>query len=338
MGYTRHALLVLVIGCVSAAALAQDAPAGKTFTNPVVRSCDAPDPWVVLKDGWYYFTATFEPEAGLWIWKSKTLTGLDNAQKVKVWSAPKGAMNSHQVWAPELHFIDGKWFLYYTASDGVNANHRCYVLESASSDAMGPYIDRGCVDPELESYAIDGSVMKAANGKLYWLYTTGELAIAPMISPTRVDGSKRVVIARATYPWERGWLEAPESLWHGGKMFLAYSAGHSGTPHYSIGMLVNVDGNYLNAKSWVKSPAPVFMPYFGADGAVYTVGHNCFTTSADAKEDWIVYHAKEWRGDRDSGYLGRKMRMQAFTWKQDGFPDFGHPIPSGVEMKRPSGE
>ncbi len=39
------------------------------------------------------------------------------------------------------------------------------------------YIDRGRVDPELESYAIDGSVMKGADGKLYWLYTTGEIAI-----------------------------------------------------------------------------------------------------------------------------------------------------------------
>ncbi len=135
-----------------------------------------------------------------------------------------------------------------------------------------------------------------------------------------------------------GW-KPPEAIEHGGKMFIAYvSAGHSGTPHYSMGMLVNASADYLNPKAWVKTPEPVFMPYFGADGAAYTVGHCTFTTSLDEKEDWILYHAKDWRGDRDSGFLGRKTRMQKFRWKEDGMPEFGHPIPSGVEMKRPSGE
>jgi GH43 family beta-xylosidase len=338
-------LVVLLAAAAAAPVLADtrpasaptSAPATDTFTNPIVRA-DAPDPWVVFKDGWYYFTATLDADGGVSVWKSRTLTGLDRGRKAKVWAAPKSGPMSKMIWAPELHFLRGKWYLYFTASDGVDKNHRHYVLEAKTDDPLGEYVDRGRVDPELDAYAIDGSVLEMPDGKLYWMYTTGSLEIAPMTSPTRVDGSRRVRLATATYPWERHWVEAPEALIHDGRVFVVYSAGHSGTPHYSLGMLTLTGSDVLDPKNWEKSPVPVFYPYFGPDGAVYNVGHNGFTKSPDGKEDWIVYHGKDWRDNDSNGFHGRKTRLQRFTWNADGTPAFGHPIPSGVRLKRPSGE
>ncbi|HEY1685620.1 MAG TPA: glycoside hydrolase family 43 protein [Tepidisphaeraceae bacterium] len=332
-------LAVSFIDCsVARSEPASTAPTAGTFCNPIVRSVDAADPWVILHDGLYYFTGTLDPEGGLWIWSSKNLSQLDSGKKVKVWSAPATGGESHAIWAPELHWINGKWYLYFTASDGKNQNHRQYVLEAKTSDPQGDYIDRGRIDPDLDSFAIDGSVLEMPNGKLYWLYSDGKLHIAPMLSPVKVDDAGRSLLASATLPWERGWLEAPEALIHNGRIFIAYSAGHSGTPNYSIGLLSYNGGDILDAKSWTKSPMAVFYPYFGADGAAYTVGHNSFTTSPDGREDWIVYHAKDWRGEEDEGFAGRTTRIQKFTWSKDNYPIFGHPIPSGIPLRRPSGE
>ncbi|HEX6927084.1 MAG TPA: glycoside hydrolase family 43 protein [Longimicrobiaceae bacterium] len=307
----------------------------QTFTNPLI-STPAADPWVIRHDGWYYFTSTGGDEIS--IRRSRTLTGLDDAEPVQVWRAPASGPQSKQVWAPELHYLQGKWYLYYTASDGEDRNHRHYVLEAVTDDPLGKYVDRGRVDPELDSYAIDGSVLQMPDGSLYWVYTTGHLEIAPMTSPTRVDGSRRARIASPTLPWERGWIEAPQALVREGRVFLVYSAGHSATPHYVLGLLTLTGSDPLDPGAWRKHDSPVFQPYIGPEGAVYTTGHCSFTTSPDGKEDWIVYHGKDWRDAALQGFAGRMTRAQRFGWHADGTPDFGHPIPSGVEIAVPSGE
>ena len=310
--------------------------AADTFTNPILRSRDGGDPWVVLHEGTYYFTATLERDS-LWIWKAKRLTDLDDSERVKVWQAPPSGPMSRQIWAPEMHRFGDRWYLYFTASDGVDRNHRHYVLESAGADPLGPYTMKGRVDT-LDHYAIDGSILKSPDGKAYWMYTTGRLEIAPMVTPWQADTDRRVVLAEATEVWERTWVEAPQALVRDGKVFVVYSAGHSGTPHYVLGLLEHKGGEILNSENWVKHPKPVFVPHVSVEGSVFTVGHNGFTTSPDGKEDWIVYHAKDWRGLENEGFSGRTVRAQKFTWDAESRPVFGLPVPSGIPLPLPSGE
>jgi GH43 family beta-xylosidase len=289
---------------------------------------------MVYREGFYYFTATLEPEGGLWVWKSASLTGIDRGTKVRVWAAPAEGPRSRQIWAPELHFLRGRWYLYYTASDGVDANHRHYVLESMGEDPQGEYRDRGRVDPGFDSYAIDGSVLEMPDGSLYFLYTTGALRIAPMSSPWRVCG-EGVILTRPTLTWEHGWLEAPQALVRDGRVFIVYSAGHSAKVDYRLGLLSHTGGSVLDPQAWVKSPEPLFEPYSGPEGSVYTTGHCCFTVSPDGVEDWLIYHAKD---TTEYGFHGRTARAQPFGWNEDGSPHFGRPIPAGVPIPLPSGE
>lgn len=51
-----------------------------------------------------------------------------------VWRPEQGTAYSQELWAPELHYIDGAWYIYVAADDGNNANHRMYVLKSTSGD------------------------------------------------------------------------------------------------------------------------------------------------------------------------------------------------------------
>jgi len=333
-------------------------PAAGTFTNPVVDQ-EAGDPWVVRHGGRYYFTATLEPEGGVWVWESPTLTGLGAApRKVRVWTAPASGPMSRQIWAPELHRLGGRWYLYFTASDGADANHRHYVLAARTDDPLGAYDPPARVDPEFERYAIDGSVLQMPDGRLYWMYCAAGaengVYIAPMASPTRVRGP-RVRIVAGTEPWEHGWrkvagrwerdagywVEAPEALVRDGRVFVAYSAGHTATPHYYLGLLTLAPGgDPMDPRAWSKRREPMLGPYEGPDGRVYTPGHNGFTQSPDGTEDWVVYHAKDTPAGPDGGNEGgtRTVRAQRVTWRADGTPDFGRPVPRGIPLRKPSGE
>jgi GH43 family beta-xylosidase len=313
-----------------------------TFTNPVLPGVEAGDPWVIWHEGRYYLTATFDPEGGLWVYSSARLSDWRQAEKRKVWTPEPGGPRSKMIWAPELHRLDGRWYLYYTASDGIDAHHRHYVLEA--DHPMGPFVDRGRVHAEHERYAIDGSVLRLQDGRLFWMFADDGLWIAPMSSPTRAVGPG-VRIVRGEHDWERGWhkvdgrwqpqdrnywIEAPQALQRNGRDFVVYSAGHTAAVYY-LGLLELTGKDPLDPKSWTKHPRPVF----GPSDKVFAPGHNSFTRSPDGTEDWLVYHAK----DQDAGDArGRTMRIQRFGWAADGRPEFGAPIASGVPQRKPSGE
>ena len=319
-----------------------------TFVNPVLKSQQAGDPWVIWHDGFYYFTATFLEQRSLQVWRSRTLTNLDTTEKVTVWQAPADGPRSAMIWAPELHLLRGKWVLYYTASDQLDANHRHYVLEA--DQPMGPYTDRGRVHAEHERYAIDGSVLSLPDGRLFWMYADAGLWIAPMSSPTRASGAG-VRFATGSEFWEHGWelrqgewhrqetqywIEAPQMLLHEGRIFVVYSAGHTAC-HYYLGLLELVGSDPMNPASWVKHPGPVFAPYAGPDGSVVAPGHCSLTQSPDGRESWLVYHAMD--VDKAGQPLAARWgRAQRFAWSASGLPQFGHPVPRGVALAKPAGE
>jgi len=335
-------LLVVIALAAFTATIHAQAPAG-TFTNPLITSRDSADPWMVYHEGHYYFTATLDPDGGIWVWKTRSLAGLDSGEKVKV-HTPEVEGRSKQIWAPELHFINNRWYIYYTASDGVDENHRLYVLESRGRDPLGPYTFKARVfDPKHDGWALDPSVFRAGGGRLYLLWVAhvagngNGIRIAPLSNPWTVSGES-ALIAQADYDWERVRYpinEGPVVLRRAGRLFLIYSASDTGTPDYALGMLTHAGGDVMDAKSWKKSPTPVFSRYSGADGNVYGPGHNGFFKSPDGAEDWIIYHGKE---TSEYTYRGRTTRAQKFTWRADGTPDFGRPVPRGVPLRAPSGE
>ncbi|MBA3785964.1 MAG: glycoside hydrolase family 43 protein [Acidobacteria bacterium] len=336
--------LILAVSIFAAGQSKHSKTAGRTFTNPLVTSQDSADPWMFYHQGFYYFTATLDPQGGVWLWRSRFLSGLETGEKKKIYDAPKDGLRSKQIWAPELHRLGKRWYLYFTASDGTDENHRIHVLESRSDNPWSEYDYKARVfDVRHDGWAIDATVFRDKNDSLYMAWcghvpgNGNGIYIAPMSNPWTISG-KRVLISQADFDWERVRYpinEAPEILRRGDNIFLVYSASDTGTPDYALGMLVNSGGDVMNPASWKKSPRAVFAQYRSADGNVFGPGHNGFFKSPDEREDWLIYHGKE---SSKYTYGGRRARAQKFGWNSDGTPDFGRPIPAGIAVPSPSGE
>lgn len=310
----------------------------KTFTNPIVTSLfSTPDPWFVFRNGYYYYCKCVED--GVEVWKSSSIELIDKGTKVQVWTAPTTGPYSKEIWAPELHFINEHWYIYVTADDGNNDNHRMFVLESKTDDPQGNYTFKGSIYDSTNKWAIDGTVLETDNGELYFIWSgwpgdvngIQNLYIAPMSNPWTISG-ERILISTPDYPWESWINEGPQVLKHDGQIFIVYSANCSWTPDYCLGLLRYDGGNFLNAASWKKLEKPVFVKYEDTSGGVYCIGHCSFVKSPSGREDWIIYHGK---ADASEGWKGRQTRAQKFGWLPNGLPDFGHPVPSNVLIEVP---
>lgn len=313
----------------------------RTFTNPVKNGSD---PWVYKKDSFYYYSQTLGNRIG--IWKTKYMSGLASATMSTVFTPAAGGLNSSNVWAPEIHFINNKWYIYYTAGSGPDSTQRTWVLENANADPLtGPWTDKGRIyATNTDFWAIDGSVMQY-NGSDYFVWSgrpvTGvqnqNIYIAKMTNPWTLQ-SPAVMISKPELSWEiQGGPvnEGPEQLQKDGKNFIIYSASGCWTDDYAIGMLtLKANGDPLNAADWTKEPQPVFTKR--ALSNAYGPGHNSFFKSADGNEDWIIYHANTNTGEGCGEK--RNVRMQKFTWNANGTPNFSTPVATGSYINVPSGE
>jgi GH43 family beta-xylosidase len=271
----------------------------------------------------------------------------------KIWKAPSGGWNSSCIWAPEIHFIDNRWYVYYAAGESGPPfiHQRTGVLQSKTGDIFSDYEDMGILytgdhpnDPASNIWAIDMTILLYRE-KIYAIWsgwinqettdaTPQHLYISEMENPYRMKG-KRVKLSSPTESWETGGPlnlnEGPEILKNGGQVFIVYSCRESWTCEYRLGMLqlINPDGNLLDPTNWTKKG-----PVFAGSSQVYGVGHCSFVKSPDNTGDWIIYHSKK---STTPGWK-RDVRMQSFRWTSDGTPDFGQPVPTGKKIHLPSGE
>ncbi len=309
-----------------------------TFTNPLLAS--GPDPWMIQKDGWYYYMHTMGNHVRLW--KTKNPTDLSSAQSKEVWLPPTNQPYSRELWAPEIHFVQGKWYIYVAADDGKNENHRIWVIENESADPWeGTWNLKGKLSDPGDHWAIDLTVFEH-KGQLYAAWSGWEtyenvsqdIYLAKLKNPWTMDGD-RVKISTPDLAWEKRGMsptlptvnEGPEFLRQSAdsqKLFIIYSASGCWTDDYSLGLLeANADADLLSPQSWKKHPEPVFVK--SPANGIFGPGHNSFFKSPDGTQDWILYHANPQAGQGCSNQ--RAPHAQPFQWKSDGTPDFGSPLP-----------
>ncbi|GAP49604.1 alpha-N-arabinofuranosidase [Streptomyces azureus] len=340
------AVLVALATCLTGAPAQAAVPAspGVTYTNPIAEK--RADPHIFKHtDGYYYFTATVPEYDRIVLRRATTIQGLKSAPETTIWTKhASGVMGAH-IWAPEIHFIDGKWYVYFAAgaTNDIWAI-RMYVLEGTGANPLtAAWTEKGQIKTQWESFSLDATTF-VVNGVRYLAWAqrdpsvnnNTDVYLARMANPWTITGTP-VMLSRPTYSWETVGFkvnEGPAVIQRGGKVFMTYSASATDS-NYCLGMLTaSASANLLSQASWSKSPTPVFAS--SAATSQYGPGHNSFTVSEDGKSDILVYHDRSYK-DISGDPLNdpnRRTRVQKVYWNADGTPNFGIPVADGVTPQR----
>lgn len=268
------------------------------------------DPWVIKINNEYFYS--YSENEGIYIYKTKSIYNLKREGKLIY------KTNGVNAWAPEIHYFNHKWYVYFAIPKNNLDDRRMFVLESDA--AMGPYNLVGQVSDKTDKWAIDGTVLDW-NDNLYFIWSGWEgdineqqnIYIAHMSSPTKID-SKRVLISKPEYEWEKVGFplvnEGPEVLVKNNKLYIIYSASGSWTKDYCLGLLEFKGKDVMDSKAWVKSTWPVFKSHKD----IIAPGHACFIKDS-SNNDLIIYHTFP---DLNSiTWEKRVVRIKKFKWIND---------------------
>lgn len=297
------------------------------------------DPYVCrAADGTYYFTASVPAYDRIVLRSSRQLEDLAEAEEVTIWTKhTTGNMGNH-IWAPEMHYLQGKWYIYFAAGDAEDKwRIRPYVLECQGQNPLtDEWVEKGmiqCADEDgfsFRAFSLDATIFEN-KGEYYYVWAEkvgvgrmiSNLYIARMESPTKL-ATVQVLLTTPDYDWERRgfWVnEGPAVVKHNGRIFLTYSASDTGV-NYCMGMLsVDEDADMLDPAMWSKKRYPVLKT--DEEKGIYGPGHNSFTVDNDG-EPVIVFHArteKEIVGDPLYN-PNRHAMIRNIVWGTDGEPKF----------------
>ena len=243
----------------------------KEYANPLIEQRADPQIKYDEERDCYYFTASYP---AFWdvnngydrivLRKADTIEGLgdDNGGKDKeitIWQAPSSGKMAKHVWAPEIHNIDGKWYVFFAAGNSDNIwAIRPYVLVCQGDDpynaenwkkADGTAEIHAATSEEsayFKNMSLDMTYFEhKGHHYVIWADIIGQSALYMQeIDPAKPWTGKGKVIQLTTpeFGWERDTERVNEGatiLKHGGKIFIAFSASGTG-PEYCIGLLLSL--------------------------------------------------------------------------------------------------
>ena len=306
------------------------------FNQPFI--VNRADPYLYKhQDGTYYFTGSVPSYDKIVLRKADTLAGLREAEEVTIWTKHESGEMSQHIWAPELHYINGKWYIYFAAGERDDIwKIRPFILECLGQDPLNDaWVEKGKMqrsDDDIysfEAFSLDATIFEHG-GEYYYVWAEkvsvgiqiSNLYIAKMESPTKL-ATAQVLLTTPDYDWERVdiWVnEGPAVIKNNGRIYLTYSASATGAC-YCMGMMsVSEDADLLDPKAWKKERYPVLES--SEKAGLYGPGHNTF--SVDEQGNPIcVYHARPYAqivGDPlyDPNRHARIMRVE--------FDESGKPI------------
>jgi arabinan endo-1,5-alpha-L-arabinosidase len=341
-----------------------------TFSNPVFQP-DLPDPSIIQdrRTGvWYAFGTTdswTKSASSLHIMPIVESRNLVNWTFVRNTFSPPGTTpapgsptqpawtGNPYLWAPEVHFIDGRYVMYYTAS-GTAAGGSAIGVATASSPA-GPWHDSGgpIIGPIANSSGgynsvIDPDEIATPGGQRYLYYGsfTGGLYVVPLES----EGLKVRPGAIPVQVGAAGLFEGTNVVRHDGYYYLFASSG---------GCCSGPSSGYEEVVSRSRSPLGPFTDKLGvpltkggasvilaANGDDF-VGPGGVTAFQDGPGNWwMVLHVIQQQDPYlGSGATRRPLALEPIEWGAGGWPaihdgrgvtDGPQPSPSATAHRRPA--
>ena len=279
------------------------------YSNPFIK--ERADPYIVDGgDGYYYFTASY-PAYGsvdkgydrIILRRSNTVRGLASAEEKTIWEAHSNGILAKHIWAPEMHYIGGCWYMFFAA--GASSDIwaiRPYVLKCDGNPYTGKWVECG----QMQASAVDSSSFTSFSldmtyfenkGRHYviWAEIKGDsslfMAEIDPSQPWKLT-SEPILLTKPEYNWElvnNRVNEGASVLKTNDKVYIFFSASGTGS-EYCVGRLeADINSNLMNPSSWKKLSSPVLSTadVKGCAGP----GHNSFVRD-ELGNLLIVYHAR----------------------------------------------
>ncbi|MFD1804113.1 family 43 glycosylhydrolase [Mixta tenebrionis] len=307
------------------------------WPNPLIEQ--RADPFILRYQDRYYFIASVPEYDRLELRCAGTILELAQAEAVVIWRKPDVGPQSALIWAPEIHYINGQWVIYFAAAPSreIKAGlfqHRMYALTCDDADPLsGRWEDRGRIQTPLDSFSLDATTFQHQDKQWYlWAQKdpaipgNSNLYLAELENPWTLKG-KPVMLSRPEYEWECAGFsvnEGPAAIFHGQRLFISYSASAT-DENYCLGLLwIDINEDPLQPARWNKSARPVFTTSW--ENRQYGPGHNSFTVD-EAGNDLLVYHARNYTEIEGDPLWdpNRHTRIKTIRWDAGGMPDFGVP-------------
>ncbi|MDN3669476.1 family 43 glycosylhydrolase [Echinicola jeungdonensis] len=325
------------------------------FANPFIEQ--RADPHIIKgSDGYYYFTSSYPMVGGddpegydrVILRRAKTIKGLADAEEVTIWDEKNSNISSRYVWAPEIHEINGTWYVLFTTSSpdaGVwgirpiiiacnqgdgdpikpenweKTGHYCEAVESDEVAFQHFSLDMTYFQHQGKHYVIWAEKPRGSNLRI--------ASINPE-QPWKMT-SPSVQLSKPEYGWEwKGaqWVnEGPAVIKNGDKVFAAFSAATVDEAYCVSILYADKDADLLDPNNWIKQNYPL-LSTDDLDGQKGP-GHNSFTID-EYGNPLLVYHARtegevSGPGDKGDGGLydpGRHARIRPVHFAIDGMPVF----------------
>lgn len=300
----------------------------------------APDPTIVAaKDDSgqtvYYVAATGR---GVQLLRSTDLKHWETAGRVFDESVPAWAARevpgTEGIWAPDLSYHDGKYYLYYSAS---TFGSQRSVIGLAVNESIDPnsdnyqWQDRGKVlesSPESTDFnAIDPALLVDEQGRwlLFWgSHWTGLKAVELDPSTGKPKAGAEILPVAARPDTRSHAIEAPFVIFHDGYyyMFVSWDSccdGAKSTYKVMVGRSRNSTGPYIDAsgKPMLEGGGTLVLQ---SDERWRGPGHNGILTTDEGQ--WMVHHTY----DVENLSAQRILQIRPLTWTDEGWPQVGEPV------------
>lgn len=293
------------------------------YTNPVVAK-SLPDPTILkTKDNVFYLYAT-ENTRNVPIYKSTnlvdwTFVGTAFTDQSRPSFEPKGG-----IWAPDIEYIDGKYYLYYSMSVW-GGEQTCGIGVAVADSPEGPFVDKGKIFRSNEigvTNSIDQFYIEE-NGKkyLFWGSFRGIYAIQLSDDGLGVkDGAEKIHIAgtafEGTYIYKKG-----------DYYYLFASIGRccegvNSTYELVVGRSKSLFGPYVD-KSGKAMKENGYELVIGKNDRFVGNGHCSEIVQDKDGKDWILYHGVDLEQPK-----GRLLLLDQVRWDKDKWPYVENQSPS----------
>jgi beta-xylosidase len=239
------------------------------------------DPFILLHGDTYYAYGT-NAANGIRVLTSKDL---------RTWDIPANplaldkndAWADRWFWAPEVYYINGKFYMYYSADE--------HICVATSDSPLGPFKQEVKKPMIAGEKCIDNSLFIDDDGKAYLFFDRFNdglnIWVAEMednLLEIKKETMKKCI--NVSQAWEEVWPRVNEGSFvvkHNGVYYMTYSGNSYESPYYGVGVATatNVKG------PWVKYENN---PIYQNIGELVGVGHSAMFTDKENKLR-IVFHA-----------------------------------------------